>query len=163
MMTSESEVAMSQGSGMSTSLINPPPIFKKYINDQDRYVAIREKAALVKTSSMYDISQIDDGDDDESKMIPPKIIPLRYRISKKNKEDTSTPISTETATPVLEVKKDRLWEEHGELIRDIRAYQFSLFRRQNAIDRQLRTIQDYLESHPEDPNYVPPSEKRRDW
>uniref|UniRef100_A0A915JN50 Uncharacterized protein n=1 Tax=Romanomermis culicivorax TaxID=13658 RepID=A0A915JN50_ROMCU len=44
---------------------------------------IREKAALVKTSSLYDISQIDDGDDDKSKMIPPKIIPTPYQIPKK--------------------------------------------------------------------------------
>uniref|UniRef100_A0A915KHF9 Uncharacterized protein n=1 Tax=Romanomermis culicivorax TaxID=13658 RepID=A0A915KHF9_ROMCU len=29
----------------------------------------------------------------------------------------------------------------------------------SVIDRQLRTIQDYLESHPEDLNYVPPSKK----
>uniref|UniRef100_A0A915HMW7 Uncharacterized protein n=1 Tax=Romanomermis culicivorax TaxID=13658 RepID=A0A915HMW7_ROMCU len=27
----------------------------------------------------------------------------------------------------------------------------------NVINKQLRTIQDYLEMHPEDPNYVPPS------
>uniref|UniRef100_A0A915K5X8 Uncharacterized protein n=1 Tax=Romanomermis culicivorax TaxID=13658 RepID=A0A915K5X8_ROMCU len=56
-------------------------------------------------------------------------------------------------------EKDPLCDEHSEPIRDIRAYQFSLFRRRNAIDRQLRTIQDYLETHPEDPNYVPPSKK----
>uniref|UniRef100_A0A915HJG8 Uncharacterized protein n=1 Tax=Romanomermis culicivorax TaxID=13658 RepID=A0A915HJG8_ROMCU len=30
------------------------------------------------------------------------------------------------------------------------------------MDRQLHTIQDHLESHPEDPNYVPPSKKCRD-
>uniref|UniRef100_A0A915III3 Transposase n=1 Tax=Romanomermis culicivorax TaxID=13658 RepID=A0A915III3_ROMCU len=30
------------------------------------------------------------------------------------------------------------------------------------IDKQLRTIQDYLDTHPEDPNYVPPPKKRRE-
>uniref|UniRef100_A0A915KNC9 3'-5' exonuclease domain-containing protein n=1 Tax=Romanomermis culicivorax TaxID=13658 RepID=A0A915KNC9_ROMCU len=33
-MTSESEATMSQSSAISTSVINPPPIFKKYFNDQ---------------------------------------------------------------------------------------------------------------------------------
>uniref|UniRef100_A0A915IV00 Uncharacterized protein n=1 Tax=Romanomermis culicivorax TaxID=13658 RepID=A0A915IV00_ROMCU len=72
------------------------------------------------------------------------------------------PVGTDSITPILEVKEDRLCDEHGEPIRDIRAYQFSLFGRGNAMDKQLRTIQDYLESHPEDPNYVPPSKKHWD-
>uniref|UniRef100_A0A915JWM5 Uncharacterized protein n=1 Tax=Romanomermis culicivorax TaxID=13658 RepID=A0A915JWM5_ROMCU len=73
-------------------------------------------------------------DDEDSKMIPPPIIPMGYKIPKKHEVETSTPVST---TPVLEIKKDRLCHEHGERIRDIRAYQFSLFRRRNAIDRHL--------------------------
>uniref|UniRef100_A0A915HLY2 Uncharacterized protein n=1 Tax=Romanomermis culicivorax TaxID=13658 RepID=A0A915HLY2_ROMCU len=60
------------------------------------------------------------------------------------------------------IEEDQLCDEHSQPIRDIRAYQFSLFRRRNAINKQLPTIQDYLESHPEDPNYVLLSKKRRD-
>uniref|UniRef100_A0A915IME6 Uncharacterized protein n=1 Tax=Romanomermis culicivorax TaxID=13658 RepID=A0A915IME6_ROMCU len=111
---------------------------------------------------MRDISQIEDKDDKDSKMIPPRIIPTRYRILKKNEVETSTPVSTDSTTPVLQIKKDRLCDEHGESICDIRAYQFLLFPRRNVIDERLRTIQDYLESHPEDPNYVPPWKKRGD-
>uniref|UniRef100_A0A915LAQ4 Uncharacterized protein n=1 Tax=Romanomermis culicivorax TaxID=13658 RepID=A0A915LAQ4_ROMCU len=37
-MTSKSEATTSQSSAISTSLINLPPIFKKYFNDQDRYI-----------------------------------------------------------------------------------------------------------------------------
>uniref|UniRef100_A0A915HK31 Uncharacterized protein n=1 Tax=Romanomermis culicivorax TaxID=13658 RepID=A0A915HK31_ROMCU len=90
---------------------------------------VREKVVLVKTSSMRDISRIKDDDDDDSKMIPLGIIPTRYKIPKKHEENTSTPVSIDSTTPVLEIKKDRLCNEHGEPIRDIRAYQFSLFRR----------------------------------
>uniref|UniRef100_A0A915KXS9 Uncharacterized protein n=1 Tax=Romanomermis culicivorax TaxID=13658 RepID=A0A915KXS9_ROMCU len=32
-----------RGSAISTSLINPPPIFKKYFNDQDRYISYQKK------------------------------------------------------------------------------------------------------------------------
>uniref|UniRef100_A0A915JVD8 Uncharacterized protein n=1 Tax=Romanomermis culicivorax TaxID=13658 RepID=A0A915JVD8_ROMCU len=105
---------------------------------------------------------MEDDDDTHSKMIPPRIILMRYKIPKKHEIETSTPVSTDSTTPVLEVKKDRLCDEHGQPIRNIRAHQFSLFRRQNAIDKQLRTIQDYPESHPKDSNYVPPWKKRRD-
>uniref|UniRef100_A0A915HTG3 Uncharacterized protein n=1 Tax=Romanomermis culicivorax TaxID=13658 RepID=A0A915HTG3_ROMCU len=93
------------------------------IREQD----LREKVALVKTLSMRDISRMDD-DDNDSKMIPPRIIPMRYKILKKHKVETSTPVSN-SRTPVLGVKEDWLWDKHGQPIRDIRAYQFSLFRR----------------------------------
>uniref|UniRef100_A0A915HVG4 Uncharacterized protein n=1 Tax=Romanomermis culicivorax TaxID=13658 RepID=A0A915HVG4_ROMCU len=63
--------------------------YSQYDIDWDKGEEYREKAALVKTTSMRDISQIECEDDDDWKM-------------------------------------------------------------------------DYLESHPEDPNYVPPSKKRRD-
>uniref|UniRef100_A0A915HU61 Uncharacterized protein n=1 Tax=Romanomermis culicivorax TaxID=13658 RepID=A0A915HU61_ROMCU len=69
------------------------------------------------------------------------------------------PVSTDSRTHALEIKEDWLCDEHGQPIPDIRAYQFSLFQRGNVIDKQLQTIQDYLESHPEDPTYVPPSKK----
>uniref|UniRef100_A0A915JX45 Uncharacterized protein n=1 Tax=Romanomermis culicivorax TaxID=13658 RepID=A0A915JX45_ROMCU len=111
---------------------------------------------------MRDISQMEDDEDTDSKMIPLRIILTQYKIPKKHEIETSTPVSTDSTTPVLEVKKDRLCDQHDELIHDIRAYQFSLFQRRKAIDKQLRTIQDYLESHPEDPNYVLPSKKRPD-
>uniref|UniRef100_A0A915LBC8 NurA domain-containing protein n=1 Tax=Romanomermis culicivorax TaxID=13658 RepID=A0A915LBC8_ROMCU len=42
-MTSESEATTSQSSAISTSLINPLPIFKKHFNDQDRYVSYQKK------------------------------------------------------------------------------------------------------------------------
>uniref|UniRef100_A0A915KM87 Uncharacterized protein n=1 Tax=Romanomermis culicivorax TaxID=13658 RepID=A0A915KM87_ROMCU len=113
--------------------------YSQYDIDWDKGEEYREKAPLVKTTSMRDISQMEREDDDDSKMVPPPIIPTLHRIPKKNKVDTSTPVSTESRTPVLEVKKDRLCDKHGEPIRD-----------------------DYLESHPEDPNYVPPSKKGPD-
>uniref|UniRef100_A0A915L8T0 Uncharacterized protein n=1 Tax=Romanomermis culicivorax TaxID=13658 RepID=A0A915L8T0_ROMCU len=104
--------------------------YSQYDIDWDKGEEYRERATLVKTTSMRDISQIErQGDDDESKMIPPRIIPTRYKIPKKHEVDTSTPVSMESTTPVLEIKKDRLCDEHGELICDIRACQFSLFRR----------------------------------
>uniref|UniRef100_A0A915J2F2 Uncharacterized protein n=1 Tax=Romanomermis culicivorax TaxID=13658 RepID=A0A915J2F2_ROMCU len=60
-MTSESEAAMSQGSAISTSLINPPPIFKKYFNDQDRYISIQhqtyDKNHRIRTIVRNSISQ----------------------------------------------------------------------------------------------------------
>uniref|UniRef100_A0A915I7Z1 Uncharacterized protein n=1 Tax=Romanomermis culicivorax TaxID=13658 RepID=A0A915I7Z1_ROMCU len=71
----------------------------------------------------YNISQIKQEDGEDLKMIRPQMIPMQYKIPKKNEVDTSTPVSTESTTPVLE---------------------------------------DYLESHLEDPNYVPPSKKRGD-
>uniref|UniRef100_A0A915KHF0 Uncharacterized protein n=1 Tax=Romanomermis culicivorax TaxID=13658 RepID=A0A915KHF0_ROMCU len=105
-------------------------LYSQYNIDWDKGEEYREKAALVKTTSMRDISQIErEGEDDESKMIPPRIIPTWYKIPKKHEVDASTPVSTESMTPVLEVKKDRLCDKHGEPIRDVRAYQFSLFRR----------------------------------
>uniref|UniRef100_A0A915K0E2 Uncharacterized protein n=1 Tax=Romanomermis culicivorax TaxID=13658 RepID=A0A915K0E2_ROMCU len=134
--------------------------YSQYNIDWDKGEEYRERATLVKTLSIRDISRMEGEDDDDSKMIPPGIISTRYRITKKHKVENSTPVSTDSTTPVLEIKKDGLCDQHGEPIRDIRAYQLSLFRRQNTIDKQLRTIQDYLESHPEDPNYVPPSKKR---
>uniref|UniRef100_A0A915I6Q5 Uncharacterized protein n=1 Tax=Romanomermis culicivorax TaxID=13658 RepID=A0A915I6Q5_ROMCU len=103
--------------------------YSQYDIDWDKGEEYREKAALVKTTSMRDISQIECEDDDDSKMIPPRIIPTRYKIPKKKEVDTSRPVSTDSTTPVSEVKKDRLWDEHGEPIPHIRAYQFSLFRR----------------------------------
>uniref|UniRef100_A0A915IDC6 Uncharacterized protein n=1 Tax=Romanomermis culicivorax TaxID=13658 RepID=A0A915IDC6_ROMCU len=42
-MTSESEATTSQSLAISTSLIHPPLIFKKYFNDQDRYVSYQKK------------------------------------------------------------------------------------------------------------------------
>uniref|UniRef100_A0A915J3P7 Uncharacterized protein n=1 Tax=Romanomermis culicivorax TaxID=13658 RepID=A0A915J3P7_ROMCU len=42
-MTSQSEATTSQSSVISTSLINPPPILKKYFNDQDRCVSYQKK------------------------------------------------------------------------------------------------------------------------
>uniref|UniRef100_A0A915KUS5 Uncharacterized protein n=1 Tax=Romanomermis culicivorax TaxID=13658 RepID=A0A915KUS5_ROMCU len=42
-MTSSSEATMSQSSGIMSSLINPPPIFRKYFNDQDRYISYQKK------------------------------------------------------------------------------------------------------------------------
>uniref|UniRef100_A0A915JNI2 Uncharacterized protein n=1 Tax=Romanomermis culicivorax TaxID=13658 RepID=A0A915JNI2_ROMCU len=42
-MTSESEATTSQSLAISTSLINPRPIFKKHFNDQDRYVSYQKK------------------------------------------------------------------------------------------------------------------------
>uniref|UniRef100_A0A915KKK0 Uncharacterized protein n=1 Tax=Romanomermis culicivorax TaxID=13658 RepID=A0A915KKK0_ROMCU len=131
--------------------------YSQYNIDWDKGEEYREKAVLVKTASMRDISQIEREDNDDLKMIPRRIIPTRYKIPKKHEVDTSTPVSTDSATPILEIKENRLCDKHGKPIGDIRAYQFSLFLRQKAIDRQLRTIQDYLESHPEDPNYMPPS------
>uniref|UniRef100_A0A915KT80 Uncharacterized protein n=1 Tax=Romanomermis culicivorax TaxID=13658 RepID=A0A915KT80_ROMCU len=103
--------------------------YSQYKLDSNREQDVREKAALVKTSSMRDISQMEDKDNNNSKMIPPGIIPTRYRIPKKQEVETSTPVSTDSTTPVLEIKKDQLCDKHGEPIRDIRAYQFSLFRR----------------------------------
>uniref|UniRef100_A0A915IF96 Uncharacterized protein n=1 Tax=Romanomermis culicivorax TaxID=13658 RepID=A0A915IF96_ROMCU len=97
--------------------------YSQYDIDWDKGEEYPEKDALVKTTSMRDISQIEREDDDDSKMVPPRIIPMQHIIPKKKEVDTSTPVSTESTTPVLE---------------------------------------DYLESHPEDPNYVPPSKKRRD-
>uniref|UniRef100_A0A915INJ1 Uncharacterized protein n=1 Tax=Romanomermis culicivorax TaxID=13658 RepID=A0A915INJ1_ROMCU len=41
-MTSESKATTSQSSAISTSLINPPPIFKKYFNNQDRYISYQK-------------------------------------------------------------------------------------------------------------------------
>uniref|UniRef100_A0A915HDX9 Uncharacterized protein n=1 Tax=Romanomermis culicivorax TaxID=13658 RepID=A0A915HDX9_ROMCU len=81
-----------------------------------------KRATLVKTMSMRDISQMKEEDDDDSKMIPPRIIPTRHRILKKNEVDTSTLVSTESTTPVLDVKKDRLCDKQGEPICDVRAY-----------------------------------------
>uniref|UniRef100_A0A915JKR1 Uncharacterized protein n=1 Tax=Romanomermis culicivorax TaxID=13658 RepID=A0A915JKR1_ROMCU len=87
-------------------------LYSQYDIDWDKGEEYGEKAALVKTTSMRDISQIEGQDDDDSKMIPPRIIPMRHRIPKKKEVDTSTPVSTESMTPVLEVKKDRLCHEH---------------------------------------------------
>uniref|UniRef100_A0A915HJC9 Uncharacterized protein n=1 Tax=Romanomermis culicivorax TaxID=13658 RepID=A0A915HJC9_ROMCU len=42
-MTSGSEATTSQRSGIMSSLINPPPIFRKYFNDQDRYISYQKK------------------------------------------------------------------------------------------------------------------------
>uniref|UniRef100_A0A915I8J8 Uncharacterized protein n=1 Tax=Romanomermis culicivorax TaxID=13658 RepID=A0A915I8J8_ROMCU len=96
--------------------------YSQYDIDWDKGKEYREKSALVKTTSMRDISQIERKDDDDSKMVPPRIIPTRHRIPKKNEVDTSTPVSTESTTPVLEVKRDQLCEEHGERIRDVREH-----------------------------------------
>uniref|UniRef100_A0A915KBW0 Uncharacterized protein n=1 Tax=Romanomermis culicivorax TaxID=13658 RepID=A0A915KBW0_ROMCU len=136
--------------------------YSQYELDSIREQEVREKATLVKTSSMRDVSQMEDEDDTDSKMIPPRIILTQYKIPKKHEVETSMPVSTDSRTPILEVKEDRLCHEHGKPIWDIRAYQFSLFQRLNVINKQLRTIQHYLESHPEDPNYVPPSKKHCD-
>uniref|UniRef100_A0A915HTA3 Uncharacterized protein n=1 Tax=Romanomermis culicivorax TaxID=13658 RepID=A0A915HTA3_ROMCU len=87
-------------------------LYSQYDIDWGKGEEYRERAALVKTTWMRDISQIEHEDYDDLKMIPPCIIPTRYKIPKKM--------------------------------------------------RQLRTIQDYLEPHLEDPNYVPPSKKRHD-
>uniref|UniRef100_A0A915HU43 Uncharacterized protein n=1 Tax=Romanomermis culicivorax TaxID=13658 RepID=A0A915HU43_ROMCU len=114
-------------------------LYSQYDIDWDKGEEYRERATLVKNTSMRDMSQIVAEDDDDPKMIPLRIIPTPHRIPKKNEVDTSTPVSTESMTPVLEVKKDRLCDKHGELIHN-----------------------DYLESHLEDPNYLPPSKKRRD-
>uniref|UniRef100_A0A915KIW3 Uncharacterized protein n=1 Tax=Romanomermis culicivorax TaxID=13658 RepID=A0A915KIW3_ROMCU len=135
--------------------------YSQYELDSIRGQDVREKAALVKTISMRDISQINDNDND-SKIVPPRIIPTRHKTLISHEAETSTPVSTDSRTPVLEIKEDQLCDEHSQLIHNIRAYQFLLFRRRKAIDKQLRTIQDYLESHPEDTNYVPPGKKRRD-
>uniref|UniRef100_A0A915K1G6 Uncharacterized protein n=1 Tax=Romanomermis culicivorax TaxID=13658 RepID=A0A915K1G6_ROMCU len=86
--------------------------YSQYDIDWDKGEEYRERATLVKTTSMRDISQIEREDDDDSKMIPPRIIPTRHRILKKNEVDTSTPISMESMTPVLEIKKDRLCDQH---------------------------------------------------
>uniref|UniRef100_A0A915L2H7 Uncharacterized protein n=1 Tax=Romanomermis culicivorax TaxID=13658 RepID=A0A915L2H7_ROMCU len=47
-------------------------LYSQYNIDWDKREEYRERAALVKTTLMRDISQIEcEGDDDESKMIPP--------------------------------------------------------------------------------------------
>uniref|UniRef100_A0A915IC58 Uncharacterized protein n=1 Tax=Romanomermis culicivorax TaxID=13658 RepID=A0A915IC58_ROMCU len=76
--------------------------------------------------------------------------------------EVTTPVSTDSRTPVLEIKEDQLCDEHGNPIPDICAYQFLLFCRRNAMNKGLLTIQDYLKKHPENPNYVPPSNKHCD-
>uniref|UniRef100_A0A915IXV6 Uncharacterized protein n=1 Tax=Romanomermis culicivorax TaxID=13658 RepID=A0A915IXV6_ROMCU len=135
--------------------------YSQYELDWGKGEQLRAKAVLTKTISMKNILRIDD-DDDDSKMFPPRIILRGHKIPTLHETETSTPISTDSRTPVLEIKEDRLCDEHGQPICDIRAYHFLLFGRRNAIDKQLRTIQDYLESHPEDPNYVLLLKKRRD-
>uniref|UniRef100_A0A915J1S8 Uncharacterized protein n=1 Tax=Romanomermis culicivorax TaxID=13658 RepID=A0A915J1S8_ROMCU len=42
-MTNESEVTMLQSSGIASSLINLPPIFRKFFNVQDRYISYQKK------------------------------------------------------------------------------------------------------------------------
>uniref|UniRef100_A0A915KSF5 Uncharacterized protein n=1 Tax=Romanomermis culicivorax TaxID=13658 RepID=A0A915KSF5_ROMCU len=42
-MTSRSEVTTSQSSQITSWLINPPPIFRKYFNVQDRYILYQKK------------------------------------------------------------------------------------------------------------------------
>uniref|UniRef100_A0A915JPS6 Uncharacterized protein n=1 Tax=Romanomermis culicivorax TaxID=13658 RepID=A0A915JPS6_ROMCU len=95
-------------------------------------------------------------------MVPPPIILTRHKLTTPQEIEITTPVNTDSRTPVFEVKEDRLCDEHGQPIRDIRAYQFLLSHRRNTFNKQLQTIQDYLETHPEDPNYLPPPKKRRD-
>uniref|UniRef100_A0A915HNA9 Uncharacterized protein n=1 Tax=Romanomermis culicivorax TaxID=13658 RepID=A0A915HNA9_ROMCU len=58
--------------------------YSQYELDSIRGEDVRQKAPLVKTSSMRDISCTDD-DDKDSKVVPPRIIPTRYKILKKHK------------------------------------------------------------------------------
>uniref|UniRef100_A0A915JG60 Uncharacterized protein n=1 Tax=Romanomermis culicivorax TaxID=13658 RepID=A0A915JG60_ROMCU len=70
---------------------SPTPLSKnlsysQYDIDWDKGEEYRERATLVKTTSMRDISQIEHEDEDDSKMVPPGIIPTRYKIPKKNED-----------------------------------------------------------------------------
>uniref|UniRef100_A0A915K7C3 Uncharacterized protein n=1 Tax=Romanomermis culicivorax TaxID=13658 RepID=A0A915K7C3_ROMCU len=96
--------------------------YSQYKLDWDKGEEYRAKAALVKTSWMRAISQIEEEVDEDLKMIPLRIIPRRYRILKKHEVETSMLVSTGSTTPVLEIKKDQLCDEHGEPICEIRAY-----------------------------------------
>uniref|UniRef100_A0A915L7G1 Uncharacterized protein n=1 Tax=Romanomermis culicivorax TaxID=13658 RepID=A0A915L7G1_ROMCU len=67
----------------SLTLLSKNLSYSQYELDLIREQDIQEKAALVKTSLMRDISQMEDEDDKDSKMIPPRIILMQYRIPKK--------------------------------------------------------------------------------
>uniref|UniRef100_A0A915IIH2 Uncharacterized protein n=1 Tax=Romanomermis culicivorax TaxID=13658 RepID=A0A915IIH2_ROMCU len=60
----------------SLTLLSKNLSYSQYDIDWDEGEEYREKAALVKTTSMRDISQIEREDDNDSKMVPPRIIPI---------------------------------------------------------------------------------------
>uniref|UniRef100_A0A915I4L2 Uncharacterized protein n=1 Tax=Romanomermis culicivorax TaxID=13658 RepID=A0A915I4L2_ROMCU len=100
--------------------------YSQYELDWGKGEEFRAKAALMKTIPMRNILGIDD---DDSKMVPQRIIPTRHEIATSHETKTSTPVSTDSRTPVLEIKEDPLCNKHGKPIHDIQAYQFLLFRR----------------------------------
>uniref|UniRef100_A0A915HPK3 Uncharacterized protein n=1 Tax=Romanomermis culicivorax TaxID=13658 RepID=A0A915HPK3_ROMCU len=106
----------------------------QYHIDWDKGEENREKAILTKTIWMKDLSKTED---DDSKMVTPQMIPTRHKLTTPQEMEITTPVSTDSRTPVLEVKDDRLCDEHRQPICNICAYQFSLFRRGNVIHKQL--------------------------
>uniref|UniRef100_A0A915KTD7 Uncharacterized protein n=1 Tax=Romanomermis culicivorax TaxID=13658 RepID=A0A915KTD7_ROMCU len=60
----------------SLTLLSKNLSYSQYDIDWDKGEEYREKAALVKTTSMRDISQIEREDNNDSKMVPPRIIPI---------------------------------------------------------------------------------------
>uniref|UniRef100_A0A915IBC5 Uncharacterized protein n=1 Tax=Romanomermis culicivorax TaxID=13658 RepID=A0A915IBC5_ROMCU len=60
--------------------------YSQYDIDWNKGEEYREKAASIKTTSMKDISQIERQEDDDSKMVPPRIVPTRYRIPRKTRK-----------------------------------------------------------------------------
>uniref|UniRef100_A0A915J753 Uncharacterized protein n=1 Tax=Romanomermis culicivorax TaxID=13658 RepID=A0A915J753_ROMCU len=88
----------------------------QYHIDWNKGEELRVKAISTKMISMRDLSKIDN---DDSKMVPPQIILTRHKLATAQETEIFTPVSTESRTPVLEIKEDRLCDEHSQPIRNI--------------------------------------------
>uniref|UniRef100_A0A915HR28 Uncharacterized protein n=1 Tax=Romanomermis culicivorax TaxID=13658 RepID=A0A915HR28_ROMCU len=90
--------------------LSKSPSYSQYHVDWDKGEEYRAKATLVKTTSLKDLSK-----EEESKehMVHPQIVPTRHNKPKWPETEVTTPVSTDSRTPILEIKHNRLWDEQS--------------------------------------------------
>uniref|UniRef100_A0A915L012 Uncharacterized protein n=1 Tax=Romanomermis culicivorax TaxID=13658 RepID=A0A915L012_ROMCU len=126
--------------------------YSQYKIDWGKCEEYREKAAMVKTLSLRDISQTEGEDDNNSKMVPPQIIPTRYKILKKYEK-------TREVENKKELTRDHKNDLHG--LQHERKVTITIAK--NIITEHLRKYhhdRDYQREHPSDSK---DRQKRIEW